>query len=161
MNDLWPKEIILDEGETVLSVLRSQAELLGQRLNNIVTAKVFTEFTRGHGDLVELTTPLGEISIVEAQPLFAHSFTIEAPLLENYRYELFLVIHGLEPFPAYLRVDIDILKELRQEEQKFLQVHDHAELNRLLSRILSAKKTRKVISSLYQQSQAIEEKVPF
>jgi hypothetical protein len=72
--DLWG-EILPATERTPVSILREQAALLGQKTKNLVEAKVET-MTMQDGKLI-------------------HSFTLVAPALGNYRFQLFQVYHSL------------------------------------------------------------------
>jgi hypothetical protein len=76
--DLWPKDIGAGNLVTPVAILREQAALLGQKTQQLVTAEVTTQ-TR--------------------QEKFAHSFHLVAPALDNYKYEIFSVHHGITFYP--------------------------------------------------------------
>src|SRR5262245_38143551 len=98
MTDLWPTDIEKAEKlETPVSILKQQASLLGERTNQIVTAKV-AQTDKDHG--------------LPDSDDFAYVFFIAAPALGNYRYRLFTVAHGIELYPLVFKLDTDIKAEL-------------------------------------------------
>ncbi|MBC8042593.1 MAG: hypothetical protein IAF08_04030 [Rhizobacter sp.] len=135
--NLWPKDIVdTSDLVTPVSILKEQASLLGEQTQNLVEAKVETS------------------SITNGQLM--HVFYLVAPALDNYKYRLFTIYHGVELYPLDL-VD--------PEEKIFFDPSDHTviaqtsrpvksqeELLERLRHIFSSPQTKKVINALIAQS---------
>ena len=119
VRDLWPQEIRASTELAPVTILREQAALLGQKTRQLVVAEVET---RNSGELL------------------VHSFVILAPALDNYRYELFKVYHGVPFYP--LTVDTGGAPVKVTTEEAFVE---------LLGKILSSQRTKDVIQSLLAQ----------
>jgi hypothetical protein len=102
-----------------VTILREQARLLGDKTQHLIEAEVNT--SAGGGE-------------------FRHHFDVIVPALDDYRYRLFAVWHGLEIYPVYAG---DSKQKLSTE----------AEFIEWLGRTLSSAETRRVISSLLAQVQ--------
>ncbi len=76
--DLWPEDFKIKEIETPVSILKRQASFLGEKTDNVVKADITTRYS---GDE------------------FFHSFYLVAPALDNYRYRVFTVTHGISLYP--------------------------------------------------------------
>lgn len=129
--NLWPDDIAVTEQVSPVSILKEQGALLGQRTKNLVEGRV-------RGGPSEYGTRE-----------FHYSFELVAPALDNYRYELFSISHGVEFYPLSIDwnpPDRTLFKGSGIEnEEQFLKA---------LEMIFSSEKTRKVISSLIAQSRA-------
>jgi hypothetical protein len=99
MNDLWPEEISLENSRSPVGILREQAEFLGLRTKNIVTAEV------------TLSPKLK--NLFEGND-FLHSFYIVAPALGGYKYRLFTIINELVFYPATFDLDEQIHREIER-----------------------------------------------
>jgi len=77
--DLWPEEIAPANVTPPATILQSQASLLTKRTKYKLRGSV-------------VTTNLGGS--------LRHSFLLVAPTLQDYRYELFEVAHGVMPYPV-------------------------------------------------------------
>src|SRR5271166_5255710 len=73
--DLWPKAKFETDIVTPVSIMRRQAALLGEKTQQLLTAEVNT-------------TAIGT--------QMTHSFRLVAPTLDNYRFELFSVVHKVD-----------------------------------------------------------------
>jgi hypothetical protein len=102
-----------------VTILREQAALLGQKTRQQVLAEVET---RNAGEML------------------VHSFVIVVPALDNYKYELFKVQHGVPSYP--LSVASPGLTGKVTSQAAFVDV---------LGKILSSENTRNVIQSLLAQ----------
>ncbi|MDQ2732226.1 MAG: hypothetical protein M3Y56_11250 [Armatimonadota bacterium] len=81
-NSLWPIDLVPDSDPDVpLSILRQQADLLGEKTGGQVIADV------------EMGSIMTGVML---------DFVLLAPSLQNYRYRLFKVIHPLENYPLDL-----------------------------------------------------------
>lgn len=116
--DLWG-EISPVQIRTPVAILKEQAALLGAKTNRLVEAVVDT-------------TAIGNGT-------FEHSFSLVAPALDNYRYRLLTIRHGVELYPINVpgRVEPD-----PQTEEEFLD---------WLRGKLSAANTKKIIGALLAQ----------
>src|ERR1700757_1172312 len=97
-DDLWPSNIADTTLVTPVSILKEQAELLGQKTRQLVKGEVGTGAT-GH--------------------LFVHAFFLAAPTL-GYRYELFRASHGVSFYPlnlTYLNNNTQIKSEAELKEK--------------------------------------------
>lgn len=114
-------EISLDaEARSPIDVLRTQTDYWGELTDGEVTAVV--------EDAV--TTP-GRI---------AYGFSFVVPAVHDYRYRLFLVEHGLEFYPAWIRLD--------RGEAHAVEVADEATLCVRLGEIFRSPDTLKALKSL-------------
>lgn len=127
---LWPEDIAVTDAVAPVTLLKEQASLLGQKTKNLVEGRV----AQGPGD------PAGHNN-------FAYYFDLVAPALNNYRYRMFSIWHGVEFYPliisgsaAFNRVD--------------LEVHNEEEFLGALETIFSSENTKGIISSLIAQSRA-------
>jgi hypothetical protein len=117
-DDLWgaftPEAL-----RTPVTILREQARLLGDKTQHLIEAEVSTS-ARGRQ--------------------FRHHFDLVVPGLDDYRFRLFEIWHGLEIYPVYAGND----EEKLSTEAEFIE---------WLGRTLSSAETRRVISSLLAQVQ--------
>ncbi len=136
--DLWPQEIgtkVIDIRPPVL-ILRQQAILLGEKTQNLLKAEV--------------------VQNPRLHDRFSYSFQIVAPTLENYRYNLFDVWHGVQLYPVQVSLDETIAEEIRQRsgdwnfttKSDLIVVDEEKGLIDLLREILRSQKTLRVIESL-------------
>ena len=146
--NLWPDDIAVVEEVPPIAILKEQGLLLGQRTKNLVEGRV-----RG-GPLNYGRTKFWQKGDPDyARNEFSYTFEVVAPALDNYRYELFGISHGVDFYP--LGIDWDspdntLISNLSGEagienEERFLKA---------LEIIFSSEKTRKVIGSLIAQSRA-------
>lgn len=119
VRDLWPQDIGGASLLTPVTILRQQATLLGQKTNQLVVAEVNTQ-SQG--------------------PNFQHSFVIVAPALDNYRYELFSVHHGITFYP------MTVVRENSPE-----RVDSQEQFLGWLRTILSSPRTKNIVQSLLAQ----------
>lgn len=73
--DLWPKAKFDSDIVTPALILKSQAALLGQKTQQLVTAEVLSDAGGGY---------------------VHHYFRLVVPALDNYKYELFRVSHRVD-----------------------------------------------------------------
>ncbi len=133
--NLWPEDIAVTEQVSPVSILKEQGALLGQRTKNLVVGRVRGGPSEYGGDQ------------------FRYTFELVAPALDNYRYELFGISHGVEFYPLSIDWDSPDKPELWA---LFVEAGIESEevLLKALEMIFSSLKTRKVISSLIAQSRA-------
>jgi hypothetical protein len=157
---LWPKKIeFSDKERPPVSILREQATYLGEKTQNLVTAEVVP--LAGHVDnsLYDTAqsmaaTALGSQKRTLKKDHFYDIFYLVAPVLNNYRFELFVTVHKIDQFyPIEIHSDtLDISgRELNSQD----------ELLNELANIFSHPKTIKIIESMRVQSGwSHQEKVP-
>ena len=145
MIDLWPEVIKYTDMKAPVNILKEQAALLGNKTQNIVTAKVSPFDTPGESP-------------------FVYSFLIVATALGNYHYELFKIEYDIEFYPARIYLDTEIADELSKQGltidevrssligRERLIAYSESEFLELLRKIFSAKKTQRIISALLTQS---------
>jgi len=146
MHDLWPEDIgPIPESKGPVIILREQASLLGKKTNNLVEAEV-----------VQLAPSRPEPPIVALQielsmfvPIFNYAFLLVAPPLNNYRYNLFTISHGIDAYPVTINVDMKIQAEIGYTEQgEKLVAKSEDEFVDILKKLFSTQKTKKVIGTL-------------
>ncbi|NJN94856.1 MAG: hypothetical protein HC875_12540 [Anaerolineales bacterium] len=122
---LWPDEISVIEEVPPVSIFKEQAALLGEKTRNLVIAKVDT-------------------TISNRKRRFYDIFYLVAPILDNYRFELFRGSRDIETFyPIQITSDtLEVDKEAMSE----------GELLKVLSDIFVHPKTIKIIQSMLVQS---------
>jgi hypothetical protein len=107
--DLWPEITPTTTIVPPVSILREQAELLAKKTKGLVIGEITSatsEPERQPYDTVYMFDPLAPLSGVPrpGKPKnFEHTFTIRVPALDDYRYELLTVTHGLEFYPLKVR----------------------------------------------------------
>jgi len=124
MKNLWGDLSKLEEIRTPKSILKEQAALLAEATRNIVT---------------------GEIQEGSVADKFVLTFYLVAPYLNDYRYEVLEVIHGVDIYPATIRDRIHGNNLNAKAESEF-ETH--------LESILSSREVRKAIQTLQSQSNA-------
>ena len=120
--DLWPKAKFETDIVTPVLILRRQAALLGEKTQQLVTAEVNTS-----GNSSQLV----------------HSFRLVAPALNNYKYELFTVIHNVDelyPLTGY------------SPAQPPRRMDDQSAFVGWLKEVLSSESTTKRIDALMAQA---------
>jgi len=140
MTDLWPTELATEVGPRApVAILKEQAALLGKKTENIVEASVKSQkFLR------------------EPERPFAYDFYIVSKPLD-YRYKIFSLYHGFEPYPVYFGLDTDIIGELSLRGPEDLSAGSEEELISILSKILQSEKIKKVIATMlaYAKAEAV------
>lgn len=126
--DLWPEDIGQTTVTAPLSVLQQQAQSLAQKTQQLVCANVET--------------------VTERAQHFVHSFTLVAPVLNNYCLRVFRVKHGVHFFPLEIMTDLDGPNFRAATQDDFV---------RALGEIFSSAPMRKMISSLIAQSRVANE----
>ena len=130
--DLWSEDIGVAEvsQRTPVAILRQQAAYLGDKTQNIVKAEVSTS---------PRSSPLLDLSSLYD---FTHTFTLVAPILENYKYDLFIVMHNLGLYPLVL-----------QYAHQNYDAGTEAEFIRQLQKVLSSPRTKEIIQQLIAMSE--------
>lgn len=124
---LWPDDIAVTDAIAPVVILKEQASLLGQRTQNLVEARVHPGQTH-----------------YEEYP-FVYYFELVAPALDNYRYRLFGISHGVAFYPVRIEFEgFDGYRDAISENEFMSELAD----------IFSSERTRRIISSLIAQSKA-------
>lgn len=150
--DLWPDDIaVVEPVITPLSILKEQGQALEERTKNILEVKVL---------LCSSVDSYRSIDPNESNNLseFAYSFSIVAPLLGNYRYELFRIQHNIVLYPVHVSFDkIYLSNSFRYQHphEEAFQANNETDFKYILSEIFKADYTRKIINALIAQSQSV------
>ena len=122
--DMWG-DFQIEAIRTPVQILREQAAALGPKTRNLVIAEVNTSAR----------------NVFEGKT-FEHYLTLVVPSLDDYRYLLLSLSHNIELYPVRVEsLANDVQIDVASEEQ----------LNEVLQKILSAPKTKNIISSLLGQ----------
>jgi hypothetical protein len=116
----WPDDLGAEEPDLPVVILRRQAGYLSEQTEGLLNARVESQ---GWG--------LG----------FSHSFNIVVPALDNYTYELFVVRHEIEGYPANCYA-----------ENNRTEVADSDGLNEWLRATLASQRTRQILRNLTAQA---------
>ena len=166
MTDLWPEKIKNGTINAPVSVLREQAEFLGAKTDNLITAEV-------------------EISDISSDS-FTYHFYIVAPTLNNYHYRLFTISHDIHLYPVIIvlgdelgselgaSIDQDIFQKMVEQQSRglvalglmeqpqakyTLVAQSESEFISHLKDILRSNKAIQVITAL--QSQLRSNRIPY
>lgn len=135
MESLWPKDLGANLNKAPVTILMEQASFLGEQTNNLVKATVEAEKSYSRD--------------------FKYAFYIVAPTLENYRYLLFDISHGVELFPVTFDLDGKIREEIKAAVGKTYPVaQNEQEFMEIFKAILNSNKLRNIINSILAQSKA-------
>ena len=153
MSNFWSEDITRNLTDAPVTLLREYAESIGEGLNHKLIAEVRR---RNYNVLSEMNKTVSQLAGSNIRPNpspnFYYTFEIVAPLLNNYRYELFVVSFDIQMYPVKLYLDEDILHEiapnLKDEYYGPLAANDSTEMKTLLQSILNTQKTITVIRSL-------------
>lgn len=132
--NLWPEDIAVTNAVAPVTILKEQASLLGERTKNLVEGSVVAPGIVRDVDFL-------------LKDRFSYGFNLVAPALNNYRYRLFSISHGVEFYP----LTISGSEALNSDE---LQVNNEEEFFKALETIFSSEKTKRIIGSLIAQSSA-------
>ena len=120
--DLWPADFGSLVKLTPEAILKVQATKLAERTGGSVVGEVKTRIEDG---------------------TVYSNFNLVAPALNNYRYKLFYIAHGFNPYPLDF-VSTPSIPHSIQNEAQFLEK---------LGEILRAESTATIVNSLIQHSQ--------
>lgn len=123
--NLWG-ELKLGEVLTPVAILRQAAAQLGTMTKNLVEASVET-------------TVVG--------PQLRHTFVLVVPALSGYKYELFSIQHGVDPWPANVVRYRPPSSDIPVPPDEGLR--NEAEFVAWLKDKLASEKTRNIINNLY------------
>lgn len=128
-------------------ILKAQADLLPSLTDGAVSA---------------------ELRKIEEDPLIDNSFifrfNIVGKYVDNYRFPVCTFSHDISFYPAKMRLDSDIAKELKLDPNPFaiFLIEDEAKALELLQLILSSARLKRVISGIIKLTKAdLEERPPF
>lgn len=153
MDNLWGFKRGAVPISTPKEIVDEQAYMLSKMTSDMVTAKV-----------VELKkNPLVEKNSFQKSFSFEYNFIIEAKYLPNYKLILFNVGFNIPVYPAYIRVNADLKKELEEKYEKpyysdGYQVESEDEFLYLLKLVLSSDYVSNVVNTLIKMS---EDQLPF
>jgi hypothetical protein len=126
LDDLWPADIAAPpESKAPLIILREQAALLARKTKNLVEAEVAT---RPDPD------QMGALIM---------RFTLVAPALSDYRYDLFTAIQSASLYPV----------RINWQGQMFTADEEEG-LKKYLRNIFASHTAKKIVGGLVAQSQA-------
>lgn len=133
--DLWPKDLFEFRINTPLAIMKEQASLLTKKSNHRLRAEVETRATGGDK--------------------FRHIFYLIVPALEDYRYELFEIEHGVLPYPLTIisQPGIAIIFGSKPIVKGFGSdpINSETEFVDWLKGVLQSTATKKIIGSLFAQ----------
>jgi hypothetical protein len=121
--DLWPDNFGSLDVETPLQILRKQASFVGTKTGNILEGSV-TKTVDEDGD-------------------FVLHFYLVAPALDNYRYKLLTVWHGIGLYPV---ITSEVSPQVRCENAE--------EFKEYLRSRFGSEETMKIIRALIAQSRS-------
>ncbi|MFC0184054.1 hypothetical protein SAMN04515674_102406 [Pseudarcicella hirudinis] len=121
--NLWPDIIMEEEIRSPKIILKEQANFLGEITKNILA---------------------GEVDTSSFNNTIFNSFSIVAPLLNNYKYKLFEIRHTMVLYPCSIEFEGITIKILNEKD-----------LVDVLKSIFNNDTTKKVIQSLIAQSKEV------
>lgn len=143
--DLWPDNLGVNGGKAPAAILREQAQRLEEKTQNIITGKIETSF---------LPRLIVREKYGSNEDLFMYDFSLEAPVLDYYRHNLFTIFHGINLYPVIFNTDEEIKKELSGKIIN-LTAGNEEEFLDLLKGIFNSKRTVTIINSLLSQAKVI------
>ncbi|GAB3963888.1 hypothetical protein GCM10028806_00560 [Spirosoma terrae] len=130
MQNLWP-DFAIEKTKSPKAILKEQAGYLMEKTNNVLSAEI--ETSQSDGKII-------------------HRFYIVAPAMDNYRYQIFTVTHGVIYYPVAVEWEsptshwpIVEIEQTAQNEEEFI---------RILKEVFNNGETIRIISSLLSQSLA-------
>lgn len=124
MEDLWPKDFGEGNARTPSNILKEQASILTKKTKGVIEASVATS---------------------SQDTIFVHSFWLNVPAMNDYRYKLIEVRHDIKLYPIY--VETSMLAgggKSSDTESEFLDI---------LKEVFNHKETKDLIVALITQSQ--------
>jgi hypothetical protein len=134
--NLWPSDLELETIITPVSILRTQANLLGERTRGMLVGEVKT-WTKG--DTIH------------------HALDVVVPALENYRYRLLKVHHSMALYPVFVdeeptRHGPSPVKGLTESLNEATGLKDEDALREWLRQTLAREETKRILANLYAQA---------
>lgn len=156
MIDLWPDDIAYTRQKAPVTILKEQAALLGQKTQSIVTASVEAI---PPGMLRRTPQDVWQTR----QDTFAYQFSLVAPALSYYRYQLFSVVHDANIYPVLFRFDEEVKREYCATfapatglEEPHVEAESEEQFLEVLRFVFQSRKARQVIQAILAQSQEVE-----
>jgi hypothetical protein len=125
MTDLWPDQFGTLSLPPPILTMREQATIISNKTGGRIVAEVATA---RHGNN------------------FEHVFLLVAPFLDDYRYQLFRVIHPVDLYPLELHADV---------MDQILQCKTSEEFETALRTIFASPQTIKVVRAILAQTDAV------
>ncbi len=135
--NLWPADLLAPTMErTPLAILKEQAAQFSSMTRNLLEGRVDTTIHVG------VLFPGDELQ----SRIFRHVFSIIAPTLEGYKYELLAVAHRVEPYPliAHFYSHPSVNPESKE-------LSSEAEFVDYLRQVFASTESRSIISALLAQ----------
>lgn len=156
MIDLWPQDIIENnESRAPVTILKEQAALLGQKTKNLLKAEVrwYTPGTLEKVSSNELRYLFDTVQEAqgEVQQSFSYAFYFVAPTLDNYRYKLLTISHGIPWYPVMFKIDKGISSEISGQNKPII-ANSEEEFIDILEKIFKANKTKQIMKSILAQT---------
>ena len=153
MVDLWPEDIDYTETKAPVSILKEQASLLGNKTKNLLKAEVRLCGSVRNNFLDKIKP------VLRTEQSFCYTFYFVAPTLNNYRYRLFTILHGVQLYPLGIDIDdSDVEAEILKTFEGALSpkdtviAHSESEFLETLQKILNADKTKQIMKSILAQT---------
>jgi hypothetical protein len=121
--DLWPPDFGVSGPLPPVAILRGQATALASKTMNLV---------------------MGDVRNESDSQLFRYAFYLVAPVLDDYRYKLFIITHEISLYPVDL-----FAPQIRQDP---FRAANPDEFEAVLKEVLSKDETLRVVRSLIAQS---------
>jgi hypothetical protein len=147
MIDLWPNDIAFTGVKAPVSILKEQASLLGEKTKNLLKAEV----RLSEPDLLDTQSVMEKMFGLRQ---FYYAFYFVAPTLNNYRYKLFTISHGIQLYPVQINIDDDIKFEvLGKNTDGIITASSEEEFIEILKKVFNASKTKKIMQSILAQTE--------
>ena len=137
--DFWPPMEDAEDTNSPVVLLRKEAEALTDKSGHRLRGRVSTaSVTLSH----DAFGALGIDPYAGNIDTFTHVFSIEIPALDDYRYNLLSVSHGLEGYPVVYQ----------NEDHEWQRLANAEEFTRWLKETLSSEKTKRILKTLREQA---------
>lgn len=139
MKNLWPEKFYEPHDFAPKQLLEEQASLLHKITEGIVSAEV------------EVVAPNIASKVFENPGPFCFGFTIVGPFIDNYKYRVLRLTHGVPMYPVTVWVDSEIGKELTILENRFgmLETVSTPEaFERMVTSVLKSNRLKEVIGTI-------------
>ena len=134
MSDLWPDDIGDSHLTPPIAILRKQAGFLKEKTKGLVRAEITTR------------------AIDDEQ--FHNAFALVVPALEDYRYELLQVRHGVAFYP------LDVLPRSGHNLPNYMEIPNEDRFHEALKSLFGAPEVKRVIHSLVAQARNSSDSEP-
>lgn len=139
MDNLWPDLSDIQKIKTPKEILEEQAKILPKLTNDLVYATI------------DLSNVFNSDFTVATKYDFTYDFNIKGKKLENYKFKLFTVGHNITIYPARMRIESDIRKELGLNNIDLI-VENNVDFMNTIKEIFASSKLRYVIASIVSLS---------